>query len=92
MSEDLSIRERRALIDDITNHINAWARRTFGDANAAKNTNYVRALARNAVCKKNDRLLPFCKSHEEAKATMEAAQDIMDVVDSIRWKTEHGGE
>ncbi|MDD6697842.1 MAG: hypothetical protein PUE51_05795 [Veillonellaceae bacterium] len=32
------------------------------------------------------------QSREEAKVVMEAAQDIMEVVDSIRYKTKHGKE
>jgi len=92
MSEELSTKERRELSNTITNAIGAWAEKTFSEADAPKITNYVRSLARNAVLKKGDSLIPLYRSREEAKITMEAAQDIMDVVDSIRWKREHGGD
>lgn len=92
MNEEMPMKERRELSNTVTNAINAWAVKTFGEADAPKITNYVRSLARNAVLKKGDSLIPLYRSREEAKITMEAAQDIMDIVDSIRWKREHGGD
>ena len=91
----LTTAEKRELNNKVTNAISKWATDTFGEDNAFKVTNYVRVLARNAVAQKGfDRRTTgnLYQSREEAEAVMEAAQDIMDVVDSIRCKTEHGKE
>lgn len=95
MNEEMPMKERRELNNKVTNAISEWAADTFGGDNAFKVTNYVRVLARNAVAPKGyDRRINgnLYQSREEAEAVMEAAQDIMDVVDSIRWKREHGGD
>lgn len=90
----LTAAEKRELTNKVTNAISKWATDTFGEDNAFKVTNYVRALARNAVAPKGyDRHITcIYQSREEAEAVMEAAQDIMEVVDSIRYKTKHGKE
>ena len=91
----LTAAEKRELNNKVTNAISKWATDTFGEDNAFKVTNYVRGLARNAVAPKGyDRRINgnIYQSREEAEAVMEAAQDIMEVVDSIRYKTEHGKE
>ena len=91
----LTAAEKRELNNKVTNAISKWATDTFGEDNAFKVTNYVRGLARNAVAPKGyDRHIigNLYQSREEAETVMDAAQDIMDVVDSIRYKTEHGKE
>ena len=91
----LTTAEKRELNNKVTNAISKWATEAFGEDNALKVTNYLRGLARNAVAQKGfDRHTTgnLYQSREEAEAVMEAAQDIMEVVDSIRYKTEHGKE
>ena len=93
--QGLKVAEKRELNNKVTNAISEWAADTFGGDTAFKVTNYVRVLARNAVAPKGyDRRINgnLYQSREEAEAVMEAAQDIMDIVDSIRWKREHGGD
>ena len=91
----LTAAEKRELNNKVTNAISEWAADTFGGDNVFKVTNYVRALARNAVAPNGyDRRGAgmLYQSREEAKVVMEAAEDIMAVVDSIRWKAIHGEE
>ena len=93
--QGLTVAEKRELNNQVTNAISKWATETFGEENAFKTMNYVRALARNAVAPNGyDRRGAgmLYQSREEAKVVMEAAEDIMEVVDSIRWKAIHGEE
>ena len=93
--QGLTVAEKRELNNQVTNAISKWATETFGEENAFKTMNYVRGLARNAVAPNGyDRRGAgmLYQSREEAKVVMEAAEDIMAVVDSIRRKAIHGKE
>lgn len=91
MSKHLFIEDRRKLSNDITNAISKWALDRFGDDRSFPVTNYLRGLAKQVVCLKGhpNRLV---ENSEEAKDVMEAAQDFMELADSIRYKMKHKGE
>ena len=84
--------EKRKLGNEITNMISTWAADALGKEREWQVTNYVRALARHATHSDENFPRRLCQSYEEAQAIMEAAEDIMAVVDSIRYKTKHGKE
>ena len=83
--------EVKAFSKRLNNTIRDWAVKTFGEQCAHLVLNQVRLLAWRASV---NRQLPgkYMLTQKEAIAFMEAAEDIMEVVDSIRWKAIHGEE
>lgn len=83
--------EMKAFSERLNNTIRDWAVKTFGEQCANIVLDQVRRLAWRASV---NRQLPgkYMLTQKEAIAFMEAAEDIMAVVDSIRWKAIHGEE
>lgn len=84
--------EKRKIGNESTNMISTWAADAFGKEREWQVTNYVRALARHATHPDENFPRRLCQSREEAQAIKEAAQDIMEIVNSIIYKTRHGEE
>lgn len=83
--------EQRAAANEISNMIEAWAAQTFDAGRAHAVTNYVRALARHAI-HPDKPARRLCQTRAEADALKEAAQDIMEIVESIAQKARRAKE
>lgn len=83
--------EAKAFSKRLNNTIRDWAAKTFGEQCAHIVLDQVRLLAWRASV---NRQSPgkYMLTQKEAIAFMEAAEDIMEVVVSIRWKAIHGEE
>lgn len=90
MVGELSLEEKREISREISDFIYNWAEKSFGSARAYTVMCYVRALAKNAAMNRTgNQRGQLCQNREEANDVKEAAQDIMEVIDSIRWKLAH---
>lgn len=93
MVGELSQKEKRALSRELSDYIYQWTERTFGEQKAFAITNYVRALAKNAALNRTgSNRGQLLQNRKEAHDVKEAAQDIMELIDSIRWNASHKGE
>lgn len=91
MGQKMTAKDSREEANTLADEIYDWAEKGVGDISAGSLMMHIRGLARLAVKAKGRGSHPY-ETYEEAKNVRTAAQDFMELFDSIRCRAEHKEE